>query len=78
MQKYDFLETADRLTMPILLIVGEKDESTPVKHQKMLYEKLPGKKEIHIIKDAPHTFRKRKQLRQIKKIMKNWIKKIDI
>ncbi len=35
--KYDLLPNAKKLIMPILLIVGEKDESTPPVHQHILF-----------------------------------------
>lgn len=78
--KYDLLKGVGMLTMPVLLIVGENDESTPPEHQKILYEKLPGKKEIHIIKGAQHSFRAQddserpENLEQIKHIFSKWIK----
>ncbi|NQU77172.1 alpha/beta fold hydrolase [Candidatus Falkowbacteria bacterium] len=75
--EYDLLKKADRLTMPVLLIVGENDKSTPLKHQKILYDKLPSKKELHIIKGAEHTFREKHHLQEIKEIFNNWIKKLD-
>jgi len=74
--KYDLLENANKLTMPVLMIAGENDDSTPVKQQKILYESLPGKKELHIIKEGPHTFTDKKQLKEIKQIFKKWIKNI--
>lgn len=74
--KYNILPEADKLTMPVLLLAGEKDTSTPIKHQMLLYDKLPGKKEIHTIKGAYHTFREQEYLDEIKQIFKNWIKKI--
>lgn len=57
--KYDVLLGVHKLTMPVLMVVGSKDDSTPYKHQKLLFDKLPGKKEIHLVKDAPHTFKKK-------------------
>ena len=72
--KYDLLPEANKLTMPVLLIVGDKDDGTPPKHQKMLFDKLPGKKELHIIKEAPHTFMDEKHLSEIKVIFDKWIK----
>jgi len=75
-KKYDVLKNAPKLKMPVLLITGSKDISCPPKHQRLLYKKLPGPKEFHIIKNAPHTFRKKKHLQEIKKIMKDWIKKL--
>jgi len=75
--KYDILPEAYRLTMPVLLIVGDKDEITPLAHQKILYDKLPGKKELHIIKGVPHTFRDKEHLREIKDIFLNWIESLN-
>ena len=74
--KYDVLPQVNRLTMPVLLIVGEKDQSTPPDHQKILYDALPGPKEFHVIQGAPHTFRDEKNLKEIAEIFKNWIKKL--
>lgn len=48
--KYDILPDAHKLTMPVLLIVGDKDDGTPYQHQKLFYDNLLGEKEIHIIK----------------------------
>ncbi len=73
--KYDLLPMAGKLTMPALMIVGEKDKSTPPAHQQLLYDKLSGKKEIHIIKNSQHTFRGELHLKQIKQIFLDWISK---
>ena len=74
--KYDLMENIEALNMPILLIVGEKDVTTPAKHQKVFYNKLPGKKEFHIIKGAEHTFRDKPHLQELKKYFDNWIRKL--
>jgi pimeloyl-ACP methyl ester carboxylesterase len=74
--KYDLLPEAYKLTMPVLLMVGEKDESTPPEHQYRLYERLPGKKEIHIIKGSEHTFREKQHLEEIKQIIDRWVKNL--
>lgn len=71
--QYDLLENAYKLTMPVLLIVGENDTRTPLKHQKLLFEKLPGKRELHIIRGAEHTFRDKEHLDEIKGIFTKWI-----
>jgi pimeloyl-ACP methyl ester carboxylesterase len=71
--KFDLIPKAQNLTLPVLLIVGEKDTSTPADHVKILFEALPGQKEFHIIKGAPHTFRDPKHLEEIKQIFKKWI-----
>jgi pimeloyl-ACP methyl ester carboxylesterase len=72
--KYDLLPEVNKLTMPVLLMVGDLDKSTPIEHQKILFDKLPGKKEIHIIKGSPHTFKDPKHLEEIKSIFDKWIK----
>lgn len=74
--KYDLLPEVDKLTMPVLLIVGDQDDSTLPEHQKILYEALPGKKEIHIIKNALHTFKDSVHLKEIYQIFDAWIKNL--
>ena len=75
--KYDLLKKTDKLTMPVLLIVGSEDKGTPVEHQKMLFDRLPGKKELHVIEGSGHTFKKEEHLAEIKQIIKNWIRGIE-
>ncbi len=75
--KYDVLPAINKITMPVLLIVGDKDYVTPVKHQQILYKALKtANKQLQIIKDAPHTFIKPQHLAQIKQIISNWIEKV--
>lgn len=71
--KYDVLPQADKLTMPVLLIVGDEDDATPPEHLQLLYDHLPGRKEIHIINNAPHTFVELQHLAEIKQIFFTWI-----
>lgn len=75
-RKYDLLPEANKLTMPVLLIVGDKDDTTPLNHQELLYKELPGKKELHVIKGAEHTFREKEHLNEIKEIFLKWIKSL--
>lgn len=72
-KRYDVLPEAAKLTMPVLLIVGDKDTATPLAHQKMLYEKLPGKRELYIIKNAEHNFRDKHEFTEIKAAMSTWL-----
>ncbi|OIN94535.1 hypothetical protein COS81_02505 [candidate division WWE3 bacterium CG06_land_8_20_14_3_00_42_16] len=74
--RYDLLPKVQNLTMPVLLIVGENDTSTPPDHVKILFEALPGPKELALIKDAPHTFRNRKHLKEIKNLFLAWLDKV--
>ncbi len=75
-EKYDLLKGVNNLTMPVLMIVGELDNTTSPKHQKILFDKLPGEKEMHIIKNAPHTFREGKHLNEVHQILNQWIKSL--
>lgn len=76
-QKYNLLKNVTQLKMPVLLIVGKNDKTTPVNHQKKLLNELPGPKELHVIDNAPHTFVNKSQLVEIKKIIKEWISKYE-
>lgn len=75
-EKFDLLKKVNKLTMPVLMIVWELDNTTSPKHQKILFNKLPGQKELHIIKNAPHTFRNKKHLEEIYQIFDKRIKNI--
>ncbi len=74
--KYDLIPKVCKLIMPVLLIVGENDTSTPPEHVEKLFDALPGLKEFHIIKNAPHTFRDKEHLFEIKKIVMNWLENL--
>ena len=75
-KKYDLLKIADRLVMPILLIVGELDDASSPKNQQILFDRLPEKKELYVIKGSPHTFREEEHLKEIYNIMDKWIKNL--
>lgn len=61
--------------MPVLLIVGDLDDVCPVIHQEILFNALPkDKKELHIIKNTPHTFCDESHLEEVYSIMDKWLK----
>lgn len=72
--QYDILRNVDVLTMPVLMIVGENDIATPPKHQKILHDILPGRKEMHIIAGAPHTFSSDQELTELGELFNTWIR----
>jgi len=74
---YDILKEIEKVKVPVLLMVGDRDTSTPLEYQQILYDKLQTKKELHVIKEAPHTFRELEHLEEVKKILNLWIKKLD-
>lgn len=76
--KYNLLKKVEVLTMPVLLIVGELDESCPVNHQKILFDAIPSnKKELSIIASAPHTFKDEIHLQEFAKVVDEWVKKLN-
>lgn len=71
---YDLLPKADQLTMSVFMAVGEGDDGTPLEHQQMLYDLIPGPKELHVIKDTVHTFKTSEALAELKQLLDKWIK----
>ena len=75
--KYSLFDKVDKLTMPILLIVWEKDTVTPYKHQKLFFDRLSWKKQLYTIKNAGHSFVKKQEFKEIYSILDKWIKKYN-
>jgi pimeloyl-ACP methyl ester carboxylesterase len=70
---YNLLDNVANLTMPVLMIVGEQDSPTPPEHQQILFDQLPGKKELHIIKGALHSFYEPHEQQEVKQLVKAWL-----
>lgn len=75
-EKYDLLPHADRLAMPVLMVVGDRDKRTPVEHQKILFDALPGPKEFHVIEGAGHVFREESERAELRRLVKAWAAKL--
>jgi pimeloyl-ACP methyl ester carboxylesterase len=58
-ENHDLLKIADKIKCPVLMITGENDESIPVDHQKMLFNKINSKKQFYILKDGDHNLKGR-------------------
>ncbi len=63
--RFDAMKDLREVTVPVLIIAGENDESTPLDQQKFLFDQLVGSKEFHVIKKAPHTIRDSEQLKEL-------------
>ena len=74
--KYDLLPEVKKLSMPALMVVGSEDTSTPLEHQKLLFNALPGQKEFYVIASSGHTFRDEKHITELKRIFIEWIRKL--
>src|SRR3989338_2743646 len=75
--KYDLLPFASRLAMPVLMVVGERDTDTSPNHQKILFNMLPGPKEIHVIKGSEHSFRGPGHLQELGRFFSLWIDSLN-
>ncbi|QQG50282.1 MAG: alpha/beta fold hydrolase [Candidatus Berkelbacteria bacterium] len=71
--RYDVLPSANKITMPLLIIVGSNDESCPLEHQEILVGKLPGKKELHVINGMRHTPHEKKHLNEFRQVFSGWL-----
>ncbi len=73
--RYDLLPLASKLSMPVLIMVGDRDTGTPIAHQQLLYDALPGEKELFVIKGAAHTYRKEEHLLAVREKLIEWLGK---
>lgn len=77
--KYDMLQDAQKVSAPLLMIVGENDPVTPPRHQKLFFDTVStsvDEKEIHIISGAGHELGKTDVLPAVKEIFRIWFSKI--
>jgi len=76
--RHNLKSKADKITMPILFVMGENDLSCPPDDEKKFYDLLPfgTDKEFHVVNEAPHTLKAPEHLEQLKIIFNNWLKKI--
>jgi len=72
MQDWDALQKASLLQMPVLMLVGSEDLPTPPEHQSLLYNLLPGEKNMHIIDGADHVYAPK--LDEAATLLNQWLK----
>jgi pimeloyl-ACP methyl ester carboxylesterase len=78
--KYDLLDKAEQIRVPLLMLVGDSDPLTPPHHQQLLFEAVATPtedKELHIIKNADHDIGVPETLAQVKEIFEKWLVKIS-
>jgi pimeloyl-ACP methyl ester carboxylesterase len=74
---HDILPDADKLTMPMLFVVGSKDKPH-IEDNQVLFDAVENsrEREFHVVKGAPHTFREPEHLEELARILDKWLKKI--
>jgi alpha-beta hydrolase superfamily lysophospholipase len=78
--KYDNLIDADKIKVPVLMVVGENDTSTPPKHQQLLFDAVGTaieNKELHIIAGADHEMNTPETEAQLIGFFEKWLVKIS-
>lgn len=71
--RYDLMPGVGKLTMPVFLAVGDRDESTPPATQQRLFDAIPGKKELHVLPGSEHTFRTEEEFTALRHLLGTWL-----
>ncbi len=69
------VELVKGISIPTRVIQSENDESVSLESGKHLFETLTCEKDMHIIKDAPHTWRDPVQLEEVASLVTGWFEK---
>lgn len=78
--KYDMLTGASKINVPLLMLAGEFDKSTPPKHEQLLFDAVSTPtehKEFHILKNADHNIGREDVLPKVKEIFEKWLLKLN-
>jgi pimeloyl-ACP methyl ester carboxylesterase len=73
--KYDARTYAHTFTIPVLMIVGTDDDSTPVEHQQQFQRELHSDNELHVIPDMKHSPSEQYSA-ELDRIIQAWIHKL--
>jgi len=80
--RYDFYEyalgqiaygPAERITVPTLIVQGEKDECVPLHQSRRLYDALGGPKKLALLPEADHQFTRREDFHQMTTSISDWL-----
>ena len=80
--RYDFYEDslgqiaygpAEQITVPTLIVQGEKDECVPLHQSQRLYDALGGLKKLALLPEADHQFTRREDFHQMTTSISDWL-----
>ncbi len=84
LKRYNILPKAGNLTMPVINIVGEKDQPCPPAHQRIFMDVITSQnKKLVIIPAAEHSYRNAEtyeygsELEQVKEALSSWLQEIN-
>ncbi|MFW9849217.1 MAG: alpha/beta fold hydrolase [Candidatus Thorarchaeota archaeon] len=69
--RFDIMETVEKIKIPTLIIVGENDMMTPVKYSQYMHDRIEGS-EMHIIPRAGHSVML-EQYEEFNQIIYDWV-----
>jgi uncharacterized protein len=64
---------AERITVPTLIVQGDKDECVPLHQSRRLYDSLGGPKRLDLLPNADHQFTRREDFHQMTTSINNWL-----
>jgi uncharacterized protein len=64
---------AERITVPTLIVQGEKDECVPLHQGRRLYDALGGLKKLALLPEADHQFTRREDFHQMTTSISDWL-----
>ena len=80
--RYDFYEDclrqiayepAERITVPTLIVQGERDECVPLHQSRRLHDALRGPKRLILLPDADHQFTRADDFHQMTTAITDWL-----
>ena len=80
--RYDFYEDclgqiaygpAEHITVPTLIVQGERDECVPLHQSRRLYDAIRGQKKLILLPDADHQFTRREDFHQMTTSIRDWL-----
>ncbi|RLC37886.1 hypothetical protein DRH29_00525 [candidate division Kazan bacterium] len=72
--RFNLIQSADKLTMPVLIVVGQEDLLAPPEHQQKLLQAISGDAELIIIEHGDHFFESGEHLKDLIEKVENWLK----
>ena len=64
---------AERITVPTLIVQGEKDECVPLHQSRRLRDALGGEKRLDLLPEADHQFTRREDFHQMTTSISEWL-----
>jgi pimeloyl-ACP methyl ester carboxylesterase len=81
LKKYDIVQNANKLTMPVINVVGDKDLPCPLKHQEVFMDAVASSnKKLVVIPGAQHSYRNAdsdeygKEVQEVKAALSSWLR----